>query len=332
MRNLGRTRFVEQRSREWDELEALLDVAGAKPERLGPDGVRRLGALYRAAAADLGVARRAFPADPLTARLHGLVVRGRQAVYTDPGRRLSLWWFLSTGYWRRVRERPRLLGLAVAVLMVPLALAWVWAMNDPAAAIGVVPDEFRSAGDGDGEPVAGNLTTSDQAGFAGAIFTNNIRVTFLAVAAGVTLGIGSAALAIYNGTFIGAIGGLSVQAGDGERFVSLVIGHGVLELSCIAVGTMAGLRLGLSIVDPGRMTRLQSLRAEARPALELVLGTIPWLVLAGLIEGFFTGSAPALGPAIAVGVALGVVFWALVVWRGRPAPVDFAANRRYSAV
>ncbi len=317
MGNLGRSRFLEQRSAEWTELESLLDRAAGKPERLGPDGVRRLGALYRAAAADLGVARRAYGTDPLVDRLHGLVLRGRQAVYTDGGRRTSVWWFLSTGYWQRVRERPGFLWLAIVLLMGPMVLAYVWALNDPAAAIGVVPGEFRSAA-GDGDPVAGNLTTADQAGFSGAIFTNNIRVTFLAVAAGITLGLGSAALSIYNGTFIGAIGGLSVDAGDGERFFALVTGHGVLELSCIAVGTMAGLRLGWSIVEPGRLTRLESLRAEARPAMELVLGTMPWLVLAGLIEGFFTGSDPPLSAAIVVGFALGAAYWALVVWRGRP--------------
>jgi uncharacterized membrane protein SpoIIM required for sporulation len=312
-----RTRFIEERAPVWEELEKLLDQAGGKPERLSPAGVLRLGALYRAATADLGQARRSFPGDPLTLRLQSLVARGRQAVYADEPRRLSPVWFLTTGYWRRIRERPVLLGLALALIVVPTVLAWIWGQNDPAAAIGVVPDQFRR---GSGDPVAGNLTTTDQAGFAGAIFTNNIRVTFLAVAAGITCGIGSAALAIYNGTFLGALGGISVDAGDGDRFVSLVIGHGILELSCIAVGTYAGLRIGWAIVDPGRLTRGQSLRAEARPAMELVLGTMPWLVLAGLIEGFFTGSAPSLAAAIVVGVTLGAVFW-LLVWRRGTNPV-----------
>lgn len=314
---MQRRRFISQREAQWEELEALLERAGGRPERLGPDGVRRLGALYRAAAADLGVARRAFPGDGLTERLHGLVTRGRQAVYAHETRRMSVWHFLTTGYWQRLRERPGLLVLAAALLLVPAVLAWIWGVNDPGAAYGVVPEQFRNRG---GEPVAGSLTVSDEAGFAGQIFTNNIRVTFLAVALGITLGLGTAAVTIYNGVLIGALGGISWFDGQGERFVALVIPHGVLELSCIIVAAMAGLRIGAALVDPGRRTRLDALRAEFRPAMEVVLGTMPWLVLAGLVEGFFTGSGPTLVPSVIVGLALGVVFWTLFAVRGGRAP------------
>ena len=69
-----------------DGLRTLLDEAGTKPERLGPVQLRRLGALYRAAAADLAFARRAFPHDPVTRRLERLVIDGRQVVYSDAGR------------------------------------------------------------------------------------------------------------------------------------------------------------------------------------------------------------------------------------------------------
>jgi uncharacterized membrane protein SpoIIM required for sporulation len=306
-----RGRFVAERSPDWDELERLLG------ERLDKDGVRRLGPLYRAAAADLAVARRAFPGDPLTARLHALVLRGRQAVYASEPRRASVLHFLTTGYWQRIRERPGLLATATVLLLVPAVLAWIWGATDPGAAIGVVPGAFRNRG---GDPVAGSLSVSDEAGFAGEIFTNNIRVTFAAVAAGITLGLGSAALAIYNGVLLGALGGIAQHDGQAERFVALVTGHGVLELSCIVIATMAGLRIGFAIIDPGRRTRGAALRAEARPAMEIVLGTMPWLVLAGLVEGFFTGSAPSLTAAIVLGVGLGAVFWALVWLRGGRAP------------
>ncbi len=305
---MRRARFVDERSPEWAELEELL-----KRRRRSRDELLRLGSLYRAAAADLAVARRAFPGDPLTTRLHDLVVRGRQVVYGSEARRTSgVVDFLATGYWQRLRERPGLLALAAALLLVPSVLAWLWGLNDPGAAIGVVPEGFRR----DGDPVAGRLSLSDEAGFAGQIFTNNIRVTFVAVAAGITLGLGTAAVTIYNGLILGALAGISQHDGSGELFVSLVAGHGVLELSCIIVAAMAGLRIGWALVDPGRRTRGAALRAEARPAMEIVLGTMPWLVLAGLIEGFFTGSAPSLVASLIVGFGLGAVYWALFWLRG----------------
>ena len=124
--------------------ETLLREAGTKPERLGPAQLRRLGALYRAAAADLAFARRAFPHDPVTRRLERLVIDGRQVVYSDAGPRRSLRAFLSRGYWQRVRERPWALGAALLLLFGPMVLAAVWAIDDPAAAIGVVPASSRA--------------------------------------------------------------------------------------------------------------------------------------------------------------------------------------------
>src|SRR5437763_10106281 len=42
--------FAAERGGAWEALDAALRRAGDRPERLGPDGVRELGALYRAAA------------------------------------------------------------------------------------------------------------------------------------------------------------------------------------------------------------------------------------------------------------------------------------------
>ena len=309
-------RFLDERQPGWTGLEALLREAGAKPERLGPERLRLLGRLYRAAAADLAFARRAFPHDPVTRRLERLVIDGRQAVYAHSGNRRSLWWFLHTGYWQRVLERPWPLAIAVLLLFGPLVLAAVWAMDDPAAAIGIVPGEFQGAAEPGGG--AGALSAGDQSALSTQIFTNNIRVTFLAVAAGIFGGLGTAAVTIYNGGFIGAILGLTIENGQSSELLRLIFPHGVLELSCILVAACAGLRIGWSLVEPGTLTRGQSLRREAGPSMEIVLGTMPWLVLAGIVEGFVTGTVRSLSGAIAIGLALGVAFWGLVAWRGRP--------------
>ena len=312
-------RFAADREAAWQELEALLAEAGGRPERLAPDRLRLLGARYRAVAADLALARRVFPRDPLTARLERLALAGRQAVYADRPREGSAITFLTTGYYRRVRERPVPLALAWLLLLAPMVIAALWALDDPAAAIGIVPGEFQGAAEPGSGSGAGSLSVGEEAAFASEVLTNNIGVSFLAAAGGIAAGLGTVAVMLFNGGFIGALAGLSIGGGIGERFFALVVAHGVLELSIIVVSASAGLRIGWALIDPGTLTRGQSLRAEARPALEVILGTIPWFVIAGLVEGFVTGSAPGLGTAIAVGVALGVLYWGLVAWRGRPA-------------
>lgn len=308
-------RFLAEREPGWLELQALVRQAGAKPERLAPERVRSLGTWYRAAAADLAFARRAFPGDPVTRRLERLVVDARQAVYADAPGRQSLRSFLANGYWRRVLERPWPLAVAALLLFGPMALAAVWAIDDPAAAIGIVPGEFQSAAEPGGR--VGQLSPGEEAALSSAIFTNNIKVTFLAIAGGILFGLGTAATAIFNGGFIGAIVGLSIENGASGDLLRFVLPHGVLELTCIVIAATAGLRLGWSLIEPGTLTRGASLRREARPAMELVLGTMPWLVLAGLVEGFVSPNALPLPAAIAVGTSLGVVFWVLVAWRGR---------------
>ena len=48
-----------------------------------------------------------------------------------------------------------------------------------------------------------------------------------------------------------------------------------------------------------------------------MLGTAPWLVLAGLTEGFVTPHGLALPAALAFGLGLAAPYWLLVITRGR---------------
>ena len=314
-------RFVAERRPDWDELDSLVRTARRRAERLGPDRVRRLGALYRAAAADLAFARGRFPADPVTRRLEDLVGRSRHLVYSAPGdARGSLVRFFARDYWRLVAERWVAILAAIVLLFGPAALAATWGMHDPAAAIGVVPTDFRPVVEE--ERPWNDMPPDEQAAFSSAVLTNNIRVSLLAFAGGITLGLLTALVLIYNGILVGAIAGLMIEAGNGTGFIDLVTGHGVLELTCVIVSGAAGLSFGWAIVEPGRGTRTAALRREAVNTVSLVLGTAPWLVLAGIVEGFRAQLAEAgLAWVIGVGVGLGALYWTLVLVLGtRRAP------------
>ena len=323
--------FVRDRSPAWSRLESLVRTAGRRAESLGPERVLELGGLYRATAADLALARRAFPGDPLVARLERLVAAARTLVYAVPARRFGLRDFVTRGYWRLVRERLVPLAIASALLFGPALLAGGWALDDPGAAAGLVPGEFRSVTEPRVEGEGLGLSADEEAAFSASVMTNNIRVSLLAFAAGILAGLGTAAVLIINGVLLGTVAGLAIGAGNGRPFVELVAAHGVLELSCIVVAGAAGLRLGWALVEPGPGSRGDALRREARPALALVLGTAPWLVVAGLVEGYLTPTGMGMNAALAVGCALAAIYWALVVGLGRrsraaPAP-SFADTR-----
>ncbi len=309
--------FVQERASSWAELERLAD-ASRKPRALGVDGVRRLGASYRSAAADLAYARRQFAGDPVVARLEQLVHRGRRAVYGSASAQQSFREFASRGYWRRIRERPLLLLCSVLCLALPTGLAGYWAWRDPGRASGLVPTAYQSVTEPRQSGQDLGQSADEESNIAARIFTNNIQVTLLAFGGGLLLGVGTLLVLLYNGLLLGAVAGLAIGAGNGRPFFELVLAHGVLELSCIAVAGMAGLRVAAAIVDPGTRERGAALREEARAATEIVLGTAFWLVVAGLVEGFLTPAGKGLTVVLIVGFGLGALFWGLVLWRGAP--------------
>ncbi len=296
------------------ELDALLG-RGSKL-RKDPDSLRRLSELYRATAADLAIARRGMPGDPLVAALERRVVAARQRLAGFDRARPRIIHFLTTGYWQRVRERPRVLLVAFLFLMVPWMLASIWATHEPAKAAGLVPGGAQSVTSRDRADFG--LSADEKAQTSAAIFTNNIRVTFLAFALGIAAGVGALALLGYQGVVLGATFGLAIHVGNGEPLFEFVFPHGILELSCIIVAGAAGMRMGWAIVAPGYRTRAEAMRAEAAGAIEMIAGTALVLVGCGIVEGSLSTSGIGLIPAIGVGVFLGGGFWSLVFFRGRP--------------
>ena len=296
----------------------MLEEAGRRPERLGGERIRRLAALYRAVAADLVTARRRFPDDPLVDRLERLVRSGQGLIYERSDRRGNLVAFFADRYWELLWDRRRALVLAAAILVLPGSLMGLWAMTAPETVAGLVPAEFLWVMESD---------TTDQgmgavglAGFSTFVLTNNIRVALTAFVAGVTWGIGTALLIGYNGVLFGALTGLAAGAGNLGLLGEATLAHGLLELSCIVVAGAAGLSLGRAMLRPGHRTRTESMALEARQSLLLAGGTAPWLVVAGLVEGYVSRVGLTLVPTALVGVVLGGIFWVLFGWRGRPLP------------
>ncbi len=319
--------FLAARQDRWRELDELIRAARGKAERLGPDRLRMLGSHYRSAAADLSLGRRHFPGDPAVARLEQLVLQARALVY-GTRRSSPLRGFLTRRYWELVRGMGPQLAVAASLLLLPATAAAVWGLVDPAAAAGLVPADFAGVLDPGPEGTDQAMTVAEQAAFSGLLFTNNIQVTFLAFAGGILAGVGTVLLVVYNGLILGAVAGVVTEGGDGAFFVELVAAHGVLELSAIVVTAAAGLHMGWAIVEPGTATRRGALVAAARRAVLVVIGTMPWLVVAGLIEAFVSRRGAAALPMAVVGVVVGAGYW-LAVWRrGAPAPGNGSAYSR----
>jgi uncharacterized membrane protein SpoIIM required for sporulation len=120
---------------------------------------------------------------------------------------------------------------------------------------------------------------------------NNISVAFQCFAGGLFGGLGSIFYLAFNGAFGGAIAGYLTARGLGSTFYSFVVTHAAFELTAIVLAGAAGLRIGHSLLAPGRQTRVQSLVAASRGSVVLLYGLTAMLLVAAAIEAFWSSAA-----------------------------------------
>ena len=248
-----------------------------------------------------------LPGDAVVVRLEQLVQRGRQGVYNAPSSRTSVWEFFSTGYWRRVRERKLVLAISFLCLAVPTLLGGYWAWRDPGPASGLVPGQYQSVtAAAHAGPEPGHVASTRSRRWPSQIFTNNIRVTFLAFAGGLLLGVGTLYVLLQNGVMLGVVAGLAIGAGNGR--VVLRARHRARRARAELHRRGGRGRVAARLGDHRPRQRDRAARRcaqEARAAIEIVLGTAPWLVVAGLVEGFVTPAGTGLAAVLAVGLSPG---------------------------
>lgn len=151
-----------------------------------------------------------------------------------------------------------------------------------------------------------------------AIMTNNMSVTFLTFAYGITAGIGTVYMMVFNGVMMGVVATACWFGGMSLPLWSFVAPHGVLELPAIFIAGGAGLRIAQGMLFPGMLPRRDSLARAGGEAVRLLLGVIPILIVAGTIEGFISPS-----PAIpwqwkfALSGAIGVIFFSYLFFCAR---------------
>jgi len=149
---------------------------------------------------------------------------------------------------------------------------------------------------------------------------NNIGVAFQCFAGGLFAGLGTIFFLAYNGAFSGALAGYLTERGLSSTFYSFVATHSAFELTAIVIAGTAGLRLGHTLLAPGRLTRRAALVEASRDTVVLLYGVTAMLVLAAAVEAFWS-SAGWLNPIVKYSVA--AVCWTAVlayfVFQGRRA-------------
>jgi uncharacterized membrane protein SpoIIM required for sporulation len=296
-------RFISQRKNAWQRLEDLLKMLDhASLRRLGREEVRELGHIYRRTASDLAIAR-AESRDPrLVNYLNSLVIRAHGRIYradAQGGKRIRRYFTHELPQTFRRTWRYTLVSFSVFFLFGLLSYTATRYDSEFSELVGVDP-AFRELNIETKTHWWESLNGSNQIG-ASSIMTNNIQVTIYTFAFGATFGIGTLLYLAFNGANIASVLALTYKAGFGNDLLTFMVGHGVIELSCIFISGGAGLLIGSAMIMPGDLTRADALRVRGMEAVRLMIGVALLLVVAATIEGFI--SPAAIDPRIKYSIA-----------------------------
>jgi uncharacterized membrane protein SpoIIM required for sporulation len=312
-------RFINERKNAWQRLEQLLELLDRMTlRRLHREEVRELGRIYRRTASDLAIAR-AESRDPrLVNYLNSLVIRAHGRIYradAQGGRRVRN--FFARDFPQTFRRTWRFTAVGFGVFVLFGMIAFFGTRHDPdfSEFAGISPF-FRESVINNRTRWWERLNDENQVG-SSQILTNNIKVTFYAFALGAIFGLGTLYVLAFNGAMLGAIMALTYRAGFGNDLLSFVVGHGVIELSCIFIAGGAGMLIGTAMLMPGNLSRGDALKARGMEAVRLIVGCVPLLVLAGIIEGFI--SPQPIYPPIKffIGIVTGIALYSYLLLAGR---------------
>lgn len=315
---------MEKRRPYWERLSALTaEYQAGGGGRLDREELRELALLYRQVANDLSVVRQDPTARSAAHMLNQLLGRAHNIIYSSrPRNFLAVVTFLGKEYPRHFRRMLPYTLAAVALFAAGGLLGAVLTLARPGFMEGMLGPQMVDTIHR--HQMWTHSITSIKPQAASGIMTNNLSVTFLTFAAGVTAGLGTLYMVFFNGVLMGVIAMACRQAHMARDLWSFVAPHGSLELPSIFIAGGAGLRLATGILFPGLYSRRDSIALAGREAVRLVAGVIPLLILAGTIEGFFSPSGAPAGLKFAVGAAL---FCLLLVWLF----ADFAGQSRAPA-
>ncbi len=311
--------FYRSRQADWQQLTALLDKS-QQMNRLTPAEVQQMGLLYRSVTADLALAQREYPRHQVTTFLNQLVARGHATIYQgEPLAVRRLKHYFLVGLPTTFREALPFMVTAALLLIVPALIAGFLTNWQPDASTWLLPanvQELRPLIED--QELWTNIPVEERPYSSAFIMSNNIQVSFMAFGGGITAGLFSLYILVFNGLLLGGITGLTAHYNVGFELWTFVIGHGVIELSAIFIAGGSGLMLGWAILQPGLLRRGDALMLAGRKAVKLIIGCVPILIVAGLIEGFISPNENIPWPVKwSVGLVTGILLYSYLLLAGR---------------
>lgn len=308
----------EERYRDfWQNFEHDLRLLEQKKQTPSNDLTDNFVQNYRTLCQHLALALERHYSGGLTDYLQFLCERGHKILYAD--QKTTFWdgfiKFITHGLPQTVRRQKKLVIWGHALFYLPLLLAALLTALMPEQSQNIIGlDQGPTAAMSFEEmreryEEASNREMAHNFIMTAYYIWNNIGIAFRVFASGLLFGFGTAYITIFNGWVIGGVMGYMVHAPSGPAFFSFVGAHGAFELTGIVLAASGGLRLGLSLLMPGMLSRRDALRVQGSQAAQLICGAFLLLFIAAFVEGFWS---PITSLPMALKYLVAAVLWIAV--------------------
>lgn len=280
------TKFIKKHSDTWGKLESLSSIINKKGiKSLSSNQIKDFLNIFRQCSHHLAYARTHYPNSNVINYLNNLISKGHSHVYAVKKSSFRDFKdYILSGFPELLKKNRIYLLESFGFFTLGIIISFLFVLYKPEQAYLFLPgdlvDSIKANRLGGGEwnyPLMSSY-----------IMINNITVALRAFVLGITLGLGTIYVLFFNGTMMGALTALVYLYADPIKYWSLILPHGIIELSAIFISGTAGLIIAKSILLPGKYSRKHALIAGCKQAVSLIVGVIFMLIIAGIIEGFFT--------------------------------------------
>jgi uncharacterized membrane protein SpoIIM required for sporulation len=276
--------FVKQNKPRWEEFELVMNGQDYRD----PD---RLAELFIQITDDLSFARTQYPDSRTTKYLNALASKVHLEIYKnkreDKSRFISFWTEEVPDAMFEVR-RP--LWLAFIIFMITAVLGAVSTKYDDTFVRLILGDNYVNMtleNIRNGNPTGVYSENGPLMMFV-MIAWNNILVSFRVFVFGIFASLGTAIYLSLNGIMLGTFIMFFAKEHQLQHAFPVIMLHGTIELSSIVIAAAAGFTMGNSLLFPGTYSRLASFKMGAIKGLKIVMGLVPFFILAAFIESFIT--------------------------------------------
>ena len=316
--------FEKKKAEKWSEYDTQLQRLESIRSNDDVD-VENLPKMIRERCIELSIARHRMYGESVCEYLNQQVIRGHKLLaHSKGGYAERIVRFFCRDFPKVMRSEWRLHLVCWLFFILPL----VGMMASVHANLDWVRSILGGAGMADMDAMYGrgdeaNLDMRDEAGADFMMFChyvhNNIGIDFQIIAGGVLAGVGSLFILLMNGLGIGAAMAYVLEHGDPVKFFSFVSSHAPYELTGMVVAGMAGMRIGMGILNPGRMSRRRALLESGRRGLPMVYGAFFLTFVAACVEGFWSANhfAPVVNYLVGGAGWLVLVLYFALVGRSR---------------